>query len=71
MNDVFVFSEMISDESMVRKDSAIKCLEVLSTSRANHWKSILDAGEWKQVIFISDLNNISHLFYCQKKKVKM
>ena len=29
---------------MGKKDSAVKCLEVLSTCKPDHWKAILDAG---------------------------
>ena len=35
---------MLQDSSMGKKDSAVKCLEVLSTCKPDHWKAILDAG---------------------------
>lgn len=38
-----VLVEMLRDPSMTKKDSAVKCLEVLSTSKPDHWKCILDA----------------------------
>lgn len=37
--------EMLTDPEVEKKDSAVKCLEVLSTSKPEHWKSILEAGE--------------------------
>lgn len=36
--------EMLTDSEFEKKDSAVKCLEVLSTSKPEHWKSILEAG---------------------------
>ena len=42
---LYEFSEMLQDPSMAKKDSAVKCLEVLSTSKEEHWKCILDAGK--------------------------
>ncbi|GFO42024.1 ankyrin and armadillo repeat-containing protein-like, partial [Plakobranchus ocellatus] len=38
-----VLVEMLQDPSITKKDSAVKCLEVLSTSKPDHWKCILDA----------------------------
>ena len=35
---------MLNSEEIKKKDSSVKCLEVLSTSKPDHWKSILDAG---------------------------
>lgn len=37
-------TEMLTDPEVEKKDSAVKCLEVLSTSKPEHWKSILEAG---------------------------
>uniref|UniRef100_A0A2C9LDX1 Uncharacterized protein n=1 Tax=Biomphalaria glabrata TaxID=6526 RepID=A0A2C9LDX1_BIOGL len=34
---------MLNDDSMEKKDSAVKCLETLTTSNPNYWKCILDA----------------------------
>ncbi|CAL1533328.1 unnamed protein product [Lymnaea stagnalis] len=39
-----VLVAMLNDESLVKKESAVKCLEILSTSKPAHWKNILDAG---------------------------
>ena len=41
-----VVSEMIVGDNIDKKDSAVKCLEVLSTCQSHHWKSILDAGQF-------------------------
>jgi len=35
---------MLRSAEIKQKDSAVKCLEVLSTSKPHHWKSILEAG---------------------------
>lgn len=40
----FYLIEMLTDSEFEKKDSAVKCLEVLSTSKPEHWKSILEAG---------------------------
>ena len=40
------FSDMLNSLDIKKKDSAVKCLEVLSTSKPDHWKSILDAGKF-------------------------
>ena len=32
---------------MKKQDAAVKCLEVMSTSDNDHWKSILNAGKIK------------------------
>lgn len=29
-----------------KKDSAVKCLDVLSTSKPDHWRAILEAGRF-------------------------
>ncbi|XP_052802485.1 ankyrin and armadillo repeat-containing protein-like isoform X4 [Mya arenaria] len=34
---------MLKSDDLKKKDSAVKCLEVLSTSKPDHWRSILDA----------------------------
>jgi hypothetical protein len=39
-----IFVAMLS-ETEQKKDSAVKCLDVLSTSKPDHWKSILEAGK--------------------------
>ncbi|XP_061167170.1 ankyrin and armadillo repeat-containing protein-like [Saccostrea echinata] len=39
-----ILVKMLSDPDTDKKDSAVKCLEVLSTSKPEHWKSILEAG---------------------------
>ena len=36
---------MLKSEDVRKKDSAVKCLEVLSTSDPQNWKAILEAGE--------------------------
>ncbi|XP_055872246.1 ankyrin and armadillo repeat-containing protein-like [Biomphalaria glabrata] len=38
-----ILVEMLNDDSMEKKDSAVKCLETLTTSNPNYWKCILDA----------------------------
>lgn len=35
---------MLKDKNMNKKDSSVKCLEVLSTCKPDHWRAILDAG---------------------------
>ena len=35
---------MLQDEDVQKQDSAVKCLEVMSTSDPKHWESILEAG---------------------------
>nr|XP_022304476.1 ankyrin and armadillo repeat-containing protein-like isoform X3 [Crassostrea virginica] len=39
-----ILVKMLTDVDLGKKDSAVKCLEVLSTSKPEHWKSILEAG---------------------------
>nr|XP_022304703.1 ankyrin and armadillo repeat-containing protein-like isoform X2 [Crassostrea virginica] len=39
-----ILVKMLTDADLGKKDSAVKCLEVLSTSKPEHWKSILEAG---------------------------
>ncbi|XP_065929233.1 ankyrin and armadillo repeat-containing protein isoform X4 [Magallana gigas] len=39
-----ILVKMLTDPEVEKKDSAVKCLEVLSTSKPEHWKSILEAG---------------------------
>ncbi|KAH9489690.1 hypothetical protein Btru_037450 [Bulinus truncatus] len=34
---------MLNDESLTKKDSAVKCLEILTTNKPGYWKDILDA----------------------------
>uniref|UniRef100_A0A2C9KYG2 Uncharacterized protein n=1 Tax=Biomphalaria glabrata TaxID=6526 RepID=A0A2C9KYG2_BIOGL len=35
--------EMLNDEAMDKKDSAVKCLEILTTNKKSYWKFILEA----------------------------
>ena len=35
---------MLRSEDMRKKDSAVKCLEVMATSDPDHWRAILEAG---------------------------
>ena len=35
---------MLNSDDLKKKDSSVKCLEVLSTSKPDHWRSILEAG---------------------------
>ncbi|CAG5120159.1 unnamed protein product, partial [Candidula unifasciata] len=39
-----ILVEMLSDEEEAKRDSAVKCLDVLSTSEPYNWKHILKAG---------------------------
>lgn len=39
-------ADMMKDSNMKKKDCAIKCLEVLSTTRPDYWQFILEAGEY-------------------------
>ena len=36
---------MLLDPDIRKKDAAVKCLEVMSTSEAQHWKNILESGQ--------------------------
>ncbi|XP_056008070.1 ankyrin and armadillo repeat-containing protein-like isoform X2 [Ostrea edulis] len=38
-----ILVKMLADPDRDKRDSAVKCLEVLSTSKPEHWKSILEA----------------------------
>ncbi|XP_067649055.1 ankyrin and armadillo repeat-containing protein-like [Haliotis asinina] len=48
---------MLNSESLMKKDSAVKCLEVLSTSKEDHWKAILNAGGVQALVNLLNLNN--------------
>ena len=37
-------TEMLSDGDIRKKDAAVKCLEVMSTSDPQHWQDILQSG---------------------------
>ncbi|XP_070211365.1 ankyrin and armadillo repeat-containing protein-like isoform X4 [Littorina saxatilis] len=39
-----VLVSMLNHKDMAKKDSAVKCLEVLSTCKPDHWRAILNAG---------------------------
>ncbi|RUS87780.1 hypothetical protein EGW08_004445 [Elysia chlorotica] len=52
-----VLVEMLQDPSMQKKDSAVKCLEVLSTSKKDHWKCILDAGGIPALVNLLHIEN--------------
>lgn len=39
-----VYFKGMLKETEQKKDSAVKCLDVLSTSKPGHWKAILEAG---------------------------
>ncbi len=43
---------MLNDDDVRKKDSAVKCLEVMSTSDPNHWCSILEAGRKYTILAI-------------------
>lgn len=45
----FYLIEMLIDLEVEKKDSVVKCLEVLFTLKSEYWKFILEVGE---VIFI-------------------
>ncbi|KAK7009037.1 ankyrin and armadillo repeat-containing protein [Biomphalaria glabrata] len=38
-----ILVEMLNDEAMDKKDSAVKCLEILTTNKKSYWKFILEA----------------------------
>ena len=44
LNIILYISDMLNNDNMAKKDSAVKCLEVLSTSKPDHWQCILEAG---------------------------
>ena len=44
LRHVWIVAAMLRDSSIGKKDSAVKCLEVLSTCKPDHWKAILEAG---------------------------
>ena len=48
---------MLGAEDMKRKDSAAKCLEVLSISKESNWKSILYAGGVPALVTLLRLDN--------------
>lgn len=50
LNISLVSVGMLNSDDLKKKDSAVKCLEVLSTSKPDHWRSILDAGRFFQWI---------------------
>ncbi|KAL8620460.1 hypothetical protein ACOMHN_048393 [Nucella lapillus] len=52
-----ILVDMLCDSSMGKKDSAVKCLEVLSTCKPNHWKAILDAGAVPALVDLMKLDN--------------
>lgn len=47
---------MLSDINMDKKDSAVKCLEILSTAEPDNWMHILNAGKL-------------HFCFCIKEKL--
>ncbi|XP_005090203.1 ankyrin and armadillo repeat-containing protein [Aplysia californica] len=53
-----VLVDMLNDESMAKKDSAVKCLEVLSTSKPDHWKCILEANGVPALVSLLHLDNV-------------
>ncbi|KAK3108352.1 hypothetical protein FSP39_006134 [Pinctada imbricata] len=52
-----ILVKMLKDKDIDKKDSAVKCLEVLSTSKPQHWKSILEADGVTALVKLLHLDN--------------
>ncbi|KAK6172108.1 hypothetical protein SNE40_018060 [Patella caerulea] len=48
---------MLRDESLVKQDAGVKCLEVLSTSKSHHWKAILHADGIPALVDLLNTDN--------------
>ena len=48
---------MLQDDEIEKKDAAVKCLEVMSTSRPEHWKAILEAGGVPALVTLLQIQN--------------
>ena len=38
-------ADMLKDDDIRRKDASVRCMEVLTSSRPEYWKQLLDAGQ--------------------------
>ncbi|KAL3832524.1 hypothetical protein ACJMK2_024159, partial [Sinanodonta woodiana] len=52
-----VLVNMLNDADMKKKDSSVKCLEVLSTSKPDHWRSILEADGVPALVSLLKIEN--------------
>ncbi|OWF40013.1 ankyrin and armadillo repeat-containing protein-like isoform X3 [Mizuhopecten yessoensis] len=52
-----ILVKMLIDPDIKKKDSAVKCLEVLSTSKPDHWQAILDADGIPALVSVLKINN--------------
>jgi len=44
-DDDVVGAEMLKQSDMRRQDASVRCLEVLTSSKPNYWKQLLEAGQ--------------------------
>ena len=42
--NVFLFTDMLTDQDARIQGCAVRCLDLMSTSNAKHWRPILEAG---------------------------
>ncbi|KAK7484931.1 hypothetical protein BaRGS_00023851, partial [Batillaria attramentaria] len=52
-----VLVDMLKDSTIGRKDSSVKCLEVLSTCKPHYWKAILEAGAMPALVELLKLDS--------------
>jgi len=41
-------ADMLRHDDIRRKDASVRCMEVLTSSKPEYWKQLLDAGQSKQ-----------------------